>query len=764
MLQYKSHSFSIFYLLLGLICFIPSASFAADYSHGDACSTAGAFHQTNDSSGLDFLICDGSNWKSALFFSSTGNNLRLDNDPAAGSAGCIKYDGTGSKLQFAHDCSAWMDFGGTPAGGDREIQFNSGGAFATDSNFVFTSAGRLGIGTNAPNSLLNISKDYAPAGWNTNMQSWAGVSGSSATYNGVIGLDVYSQTAVTGAGTTEAFAIAGRAWGANDAKTQYLYGVVGSPKTFDTDVGYALVANDHDDSTGGTIYGLRIDLNNTNVTRWGVYQVSDNPNYFKGPIGINSTNIGNDTFHIYRSHTIAEDWWHTVNNSIVVKTGDSASYNGFTAFGADVTNNVTGAGQSDARGYSATVRTANDSGDSQEATALFASLQTHPGDIGRGVYIRSDGTNSTGGTQYGVYININDADVTRYGIYQATANDNYFAGNIGIGDSTPETRLEVDGTLQLAYSGEACDAAREGSIHYKSSDDKFYLCATAGSWEAIGGGSGSFFESTEQTITLNSSLTLAHGLGTVPELMQAVLVNKTTQHGYSPGDEVVCTASGGADPEQCSIHADATNVYLVFGKKIQVFLTNGSSKSDITTGNWKAVARAWTGVSGGGGGGGGTPAGANTQIQFNDGGSAFGGDADFVWNKTTNKLTVTGDIDYTGVITDISDRRLKENITPLANSLEGILGLQGYSFTMKGDESGDIEYGLIAQEVQESFPYLVKTKADGTLALNYMGLSAPLIEAIKEQQALIESQAAKIETLVKQNEAFEARLKALEEQ
>lgn len=40
-------------------------------------------------------------------------------------------------------------------------------------------------------------------------------------------------------------------------------------------------------------------------------------------------------------------------------------------------------------------------------------------------------------------------------------------------------------------------------------------------------------------------------------------------------------------------------------------------------------------------------AGTNTQIQFNDGG-VLGADSDFTWNKTTNTLTVNGDIDITG--------------------------------------------------------------------------------------------------------------------
>lgn len=44
----------------------------------------------------------------------------------------------------------------------------------------------------------------------------------------------------------------------------------------------------------------------------------------------------------------------------------------------------------------------------------------------------------------------------------------------------------------------------------------------------------------------------------------------------------------------------------------------------------------------------GGPAGSDTQVVFNDGG-AFGADADFVWNKTTNVLTITGTVAATTV-------------------------------------------------------------------------------------------------------------------
>jgi hypothetical protein len=47
-----------------------------------------------------------------------------------------------------------------------------------------------------------------------------------------------------------------------------------------------------------------------------------------------------------------------------------------------------------------------------------------------------------------------------------------------------------------------------------------------------------------------------------------------------------------------------------------------------------------TGTCTGCGGGGGTPAGSDTQIQFNDGGSAFGGDSGLTFDKTTNALNI----------------------------------------------------------------------------------------------------------------------------
>ena len=104
-------------------------------------------------------------------------------------------------------------------------------------------------------------------------------------------------------------------------------------------------------------------------------------------------------------------------------------------------------------------------------------------------------------------------------------------------------------------------------------------------------------------------------------------------------------------------------------------------------------------------------------------------------------LDVTGDIEYTGTLTDVSDRRLKENIEPLSTEHGSLLNkidqVKGYSFTMKDDEKHRTEYGVIAQELEEIFPDLVHTAKDeiGTKSVNYVGLIAPMIEATKELKA-----------------------------
>ena len=97
-------------------------------------------------------------------------------------------------------------------------------------------------------------------------------------------------------------------------------------------------------------------------------------------------------------------------------------------------------------------------------------------------------------------------------------------------------------------------------------------------------------------------------------------------------------------------------------------------------------------------------------------------------------LDVIGDIEFTGTIRDMSDRRQKADIRVLTNALSAISKIDGVSFKMKdGDDS--TELGLIAQDVEAVYPELVFTGRDGIKALNYQGMIGPLVEAVKELDA-----------------------------
>jgi hypothetical protein len=98
--------------------------------------------------------------------------------------------------------------------------------------------------------------------------------------------------------------------------------------------------------------------------------------------------------------------------------------------------------------------------------------------------------------------------------------------------------------------------------------------------------------------------------------------------------------------------------------------------------------------------------------------------------------TINGNINYTGAALDISDHRMKEEISSLpSNMLDKIMLMKPVSFKTKATNTREL--GFIAQNVEIIFPDLVQTATDpnGTKRLNYLGLIAPTIKAVQELKA-----------------------------
>ena len=106
---------------------------------------------------------------------------------------------------------------------------------------------------------------------------------------------------------------------------------------------------------------------------------------------------------------------------------------------------------------------------------------------------------------------------------------------------------------------------------------------------------------------------------------------------------------------------------------------------------------------------------------------------------------------------NVSDQRLKENVSTLTGALDKVKQLRGVSFTWVDTETKgtDTAIGLIAQEVETIYPELVGDGGlpkdnDGNDALksvNYAHLTSVLIEAIKELSTELDAAKARITTL-----------------
>jgi hypothetical protein len=129
----------------------------------------------------------------------------------------------------------------------------------------------------------------------------------------------------------------------------------------------------------------------------------------------------------------------------------------------------------------------------------------------------------------------------------------------------------------------------------------------------------------------------------------------------------------------------------------------------------------------------------------------------------TYALQVAGDF-KTDKIYHSSDRRWKKNIFTLDSALSKVQRLRGVSYDWRKDEfpnkhfSDGRQIGVIAQEVEAVIPELVKTDSDGFKAVEYANLVAYLIEAVKEQQKMIDSQNNEIASLKADNQKSQAEI------
>lgn len=108
------------------------------------------------------------------------------------------------------------------------------------------------------------------------------------------------------------------------------------------------------------------------------------------------------------------------------------------------------------------------------------------------------------------------------------------------------------------------------------------------------------YDSGDQTITLAALLTLPHGFGIKPKLVQAYWKNVTTDAGWVTGDEIDAS-SGLMVPSNATtiasgavVYSDTTNVYVRYGATAPMILNKTTGGyANMTIANWVLVIRAY---------------------------------------------------------------------------------------------------------------------------------------------------------------------------
>ncbi len=280
-------------------------------------------------------------------------------------------------------------------------------------------------------------------------------------------------------------------------------------------------------------------------------------------------------------------------------------------------------------------------------------------------------------------------------------------GNIGVGTKTPVTKLSVSGGVQISMESAVCAVSYAGTLRYNVGNVEF----------------------------CNGSVWTAFGTGSVTS------ASVISAFGYTPADAANVT----------NLSSTVATSFTTSTNNINSVSSSVSSLATSTAASFAAIISSQWNTSG-------------TTINYTNG---------FVGIGTTAPVTalhVVGDIQYTGTITDVSDRRLKTNIEPLDSALTTIRKIKTYSYVMKDDPRARTEYGVMAQDMLGIIPNLVKNiDTQGEYyGVNYMGLIPWSIRALQEvdsetQKLRHENSEIKRElsSLKEKNEVLEQKLEKI---
>ncbi len=337
----------------------------------------------------------------------------------------------------------------------------------------------------------------------------------------------------------------------------------------------------------------------------------------------------------------------------------------------------------------------------------------------------------------------------------------FATGNVGIGDTTPEFKLSLDGdggiiakgtfdsgaTLSTSGTGTRMMwypkkvAFRAGFVDGGQWDDANigdYSIAmghstTASGWASIAMGSSTTASSTDSTAMGVS--TTASGFAST-----AMGWNTTASGDWSTTMGGGTTASGTHSTAIGRGTSASGNISTAIGERTTAksFIETviGSYNTDYTpndTQAWDSSDRLFVI-----GNGNGIP--SDPDERSNALTVLKNGDVGIGTDTPNYKLDVRGSIGSDTTLYH-SDIRWKKNVSKLKGALDKVTDLRGVNFEWRVDEFPEMAFskgtniGFIAQEVEEALPELVSSGKNGFKSVQYANIVPILVEAVKELKA-----------------------------
>ena len=137
---------------------------------------------------------------------------------------------------------------------------------------------------------------------------------------------------------------------------------------------------------------------------------------------------------------------------------------------------------------------------------------------------------------------------------------------------------------------------------------------------------------------------------------------------------------------------------------------------------------------------------SNTYFDMNCGNVYWrdGGSTRYTFFPSTANMTING------TLTQNSDSRVKENVVEIGDCISKVQAMRGVYYNRTDFNTEVTKVGVIAQEVEAVLPELIlESPDDGLKSVAYAELTAVLINAIKEQQEIIEDLKTRIIKLEK---------------